>query len=327
LRTLTWHAADGVSKRVASAKIKSKTMNALKLNTVLALLILPQIGRADPLDTWTWRHPLQTANKLLSVAYGNGQFVAVGERGTIVTSGDGVTWVQPPHSGTQDLAGIVYGNGQFVAVGSSDSSGSILTSADGTTWIQQQSGTNELSGIGYGSGQFIAVGSSYADGSGIILTSADGVSWVQRASGSTNGLESVVYGNGQFVAVAGDFDGRGAIIFTSTDGLNWIRRQSGTPSYLRAITYGNGHFVAVGYHGTILQSGSIITLAVTPNAESSLLKLSLEGPSGLGYAIETSTDLISWRNLTNITTAQDSNVIFDALPAASQRVFYRAYSQ
>ena len=76
-----------------------------------------------------------------------------------------------------------------------------------------------------------------------------------------------------------------------------------------------------------MESGSIITLSITPRADTGLLTLSLEGPTGLGYAIQTSTDLISWRNVTNIISAQGTNVIFDALPAASERLFYRAYSQ
>jgi len=50
----------------------------------------------------------------------------------------------------------------------------------------------------------------------------------------------------------------------------------------------------------ILQSGSIITLAMTPNTDNRRLSLSLEGPTGLGYTIETSTDLTFWHTLTNI---------------------------
>jgi len=93
------------------------------------------------------------------------------------------------------------------------------------------------------------------------------------------------------------------------------------------ITYGNGHFVAVGPGGTILQSGSIITVALVPKIGTGLPSLSLEGPTGLAYTIQSSTDLISWRNLTNITSVQGTNIIFDALPAASDHLFYRAYSQ
>jgi hypothetical protein len=92
-----------------------------------------------------------------------------------------------------------------------------------------------------------------------------------------------------------------------------------------AIAYGNGHFVAVGLGGTILQSGSIITLAITPNAATGHLTLSLSGPLGPSYTIQNSTDLISWQNLTNIIMGQSTNIILDS-PPASDHLFYRAYS-
>ena len=204
---------------------------------------------------------------------------------TILTSTDGVNWVQRESglTGNNRLFGIAYGNRQFVAVGTS-----IVTSANGLDWVQRQLETQDyLSGIAYGNGQFVAVGDNM-----LVLTSTDGVDWVERP-----------------------------------DGVDWVERRSGGERSLLGIAYGNGHFVAMGPGGRILESGSIITLAITPKAGTGLFTLSLEGPTGLGYTIQTSTDLISWRNLTNITSAQGTNIILDALPAASERLFYRAYSQ
>jgi len=149
------------------------------------------------------------------------------------------------------------------------------------------------------------------------LTSADGVNWVQRLSSGIGSLDGIAYGNGQFVAVGGT-------ILSSADGVNWVQHES---AYGTAIAYGNGHFVAVGPGGTILQSSSIITLALARKIGTGLLTLSLEGSSGLGYTLQTSTNLISWRNLTNITGAQPTNVIFETLPTGSDKVFYRAYFQ
>src|SRR5437773_1318519 len=139
-------------------------MNALRLNTALALLILTQIGRADPLDTWTWRNPVPPAVSLSAVAYGIGQFVAVGDYGTIVSSADAVNWV-PRQSGTgYRLSAVAYGNGEFVALGlgfnyaTGEWEDTILASADGVTWVQNYLGTEKgLSGIVYGNGQFVVV--------------------------------------------------------------------------------------------------------------------------------------------------------------------------
>ena len=69
-------------------------MNTLNAGLVFVLLILTEIGRADPLDTWTWRNPLPTGSNLSCVAYDSGRFVALGRNGTTLTSADGVNWIQ-----------------------------------------------------------------------------------------------------------------------------------------------------------------------------------------------------------------------------------------
>jgi hypothetical protein len=179
--------------------------------------------------------------------------------------------------------------------------------------------------IAYGKGQF--VGSGYSGGKAVHLTSPDGIGWVVRNAGNSSeyGLRSIAYGNGQFVAT-GDNGGRMAIL-TSADGLEWVPHQSGMPNWISAIAYGNGHFVAVGEQGIILRSGSIISLALTPNSGSGLLALSSAGPTGLDYTIQNSTDLISWQDVTKITNTQSTQVILDGLPAALGRLFYRSYSR
>jgi hypothetical protein len=158
-----------------------------------------------------------------------------------------------------------------------------------------------------------------SDGMHDILTSADGVHWTDQQV-EIAPLD-IGYGKGQFVSV-----GNG--ILTSTDGVNWRTPwRLGTTAAFAGVCYGNGHFVAVGNGGRILESGSIISLGLTAATSSGPLKLSLEGPTGQTYTIQTSTDLVAWRNLTNITTTQPTSAIFDALPVGSNRLFYRAYSQ
>jgi hypothetical protein len=99
-------------------------------------------------------------DRLYAIAYGNGQFVVtLLDRAGILTSTDGVNWVQRQSATTNSLYGIVYGNGQFVAVGGptpGDGTNfveTILTSADGVNWVDRLSGTQDsLTGIGYGNG-------------------------------------------------------------------------------------------------------------------------------------------------------------------------------
>jgi photosystem II stability/assembly factor-like uncharacterized protein len=63
---------------------------------------------------WTQRPSGAATDFLSAVAYGNAQFVAIGDEGTILTSSDGVTWVSrrgPTTDETDDFTGVAYGNG------------------------------------------------------------------------------------------------------------------------------------------------------------------------------------------------------------------------
>lgn len=74
----------------------------------------------------------------------------------VLTSSNGVDWVQRPSVTTNLLSAVGYGNGQFVAVGAA---GTILSSADGINWTERKSGTQtDLLGVSYGNGHFVAVG-------------------------------------------------------------------------------------------------------------------------------------------------------------------------
>jgi hypothetical protein len=119
-------------------------MNAIKTTAVLGLLMCAEIGRGGPLDTWTWRNPPTSLDEFPRIAAGGGTYVAFGgdDGSMCLVSGDGTNWSALT---TQfGVTGVAYGNGQFVAVGDSGaipgSSGVIATSTDGTNWIQRLSG-------------------------------------------------------------------------------------------------------------------------------------------------------------------------------------------
>ena len=142
-----------------------------------------------------------------AIVYGNGIFVAVGITGAITTSSDGVNWTQQSLP-TNPLYSIAYNNGQFVAVGGTLNPfpyppggayiSKIVTSTNGVNWIDRQPGEQGdiLSCVTYGNGHFIAGGSS-----GTIETSVDGSIWIQRQTNVDDWLSGIAYGNGQFVAV------------------------------------------------------------------------------------------------------------------------------
>jgi hypothetical protein len=85
------------------------------LHFIIYVFVLFGSGFAQ--SVWEWRNPLPQGHHLKGVAYGNNQFIAVGEYSTILTSPEGVTWTERSSGKTGGLQSVVYGNNQFIAVG------------------------------------------------------------------------------------------------------------------------------------------------------------------------------------------------------------------
>ncbi len=236
---------------------------------------------ADPLDTWHKRNPASQSHLYDGIAYGNGayvgildarisissdcinwrlidtgtseiitalsfrdsKFIAVGVRGTILTSADGEKWSLSETPTKNILNDVTFGEGLYVAVGDK---GTILTSIDGNSWVQQSSATTDsLKGITFGKGTFVAVGDK-----GSLLFSFDGKSWSVARTGADNEfLEKVAFGNDLFVTV-----GAAGAIMISKNGSDWTPLQSGTSSWLKSVISVDGSFVAVGSEGSAITS-------------------------------------------------------------------------
>jgi photosystem II stability/assembly factor-like uncharacterized protein len=220
------------------------------------LIVFPNSTVADPLDNWHLRY--SPSNFLITVAYGNGTFVAVGGEGTILNSVDGITW-EPRTSGTSmTLNMVTYGNGLFVAVGPH---GTILISPDGRTWTPRTpySGTtHDLYAVAYGNGIFVALGYSSPElpstNRRAIITSPDGYTWTAGTFPKSFEYPLVVrFGNGIFVSLIKlslDYDS--SSIFTSLDGVTWTEWKY--PYTLYDVAFGNGTIVAVGAYGAVVTS-------------------------------------------------------------------------
>ena len=266
---------------------------------------------------WTSR-TLAKGTALRAIAYGNNQFVAVGD--TIVTSPDGLTWTSRTSGPSNSLSGVAYGNNQFVAVGYQ---GTIVTSPDGLNRTNRTSGTGSyLSGVAYGNNQFVAVGGSgksYQPSA--IVVSPDGLTWT-GGSLTDNPLLGIAYGKNQFVTV----DSYGTI-WTLPDGLTWTKDTSGTLIPVN-LAYGNNTFVAVGGDGSILQSGVVGPVqpvlgpvVLLPNGAA---QVTLTGLAGQTYPIQASTDLTDWLNLFNVALTTTSGQFVDTAATNYPRRFYRA---
>lgn len=252
-------------------------------NFVVNLTVTP----GGPLDRWSQRNPLPQNDTLLKVTYAENQFIAVGERGAIQASADGLNWTLQRLPVELSLTGVVRDGSRFVAVGGQR----VLASSDGAHWntlfsrtdltlqsivfansrfvavggdtvlsytdalgwrdaLLTPTASRQLRDVAFGNGRWVAVGAANSGYLNPIWTSASGIDWAPVA-GITADFESVIFANGQFLAVGSD-----GAIFTSPDGLAWTPRNSTISTRLIGAAYGNGRYVVVGTRGRVLSSAT-----------------------------------------------------------------------
>jgi photosystem II stability/assembly factor-like uncharacterized protein len=206
-----------------------------KYNSIIPLI---KYSESPPID---WREITPIDQLLTSVVFAQNQFVAVGDIGTIVTSTDGIQWVQQ-HSGTTgNLKDIAYGKGKYVAVGNQ---GTILFSSNGLEWKEIKLNNEWFNMVTYGNGLFITI-NSY----GSMFTSSNGEDWKEHEAGKSIRfkMNDIIYADDRFIAV-----GAASYGITSSDGENWIDFKGenkrhigiGADNSFHYLAYGNNLFVA-----------------------------------------------------------------------------------
>lgn len=142
---------------------------------------------------WRWVNPLPSGATCYGAAYGNGRFVAVGDRGNLNLSSDGRYWVSNTLSLPGTLVAIEWCDGRFLGVGSE---GLIAESVDGYSWTVIPSGTSEaLNALAWSGSSFVAVGD-------VLLTSPDGHNWTAQNPGTTKYLTDVLWTGSEFLITA-----------------------------------------------------------------------------------------------------------------------------
>jgi photosystem II stability/assembly factor-like uncharacterized protein len=228
-------------------------------------------------------------HNLWGVCHGGGQFVAVGENGTILTSPEGLVWTRQASATTVWLTSVAWGLGNFIAVGDR---GTVLHSRDARTWTkvgtgQENAPQTRLNVVAFNLDEFRVAGEK---NNGLSVHLPPRIEWLggDRTSGPwwrgyAAALDRVVLGGelGLTAYALGDpylreplpisapadlramsgivYDhfrftavgGAGAIA-TSTDGLSWRREGSPTTANLHGIAQFNNALLAVGEGGTIL---------------------------------------------------------------------------
>ena len=224
--------------------------------------------------TWDYVETSST-DIFFSIAFGNGVFVAVGDSGRIMTSTDGISWINRSSPTIESIRGVAFDkvNGYFWATGRNDSR--VYRSINnGVSWANITTNqTSNTNGIAV-NGDVIVVSSDHSSGSaGRIYTSTNGgASWSTSYSLSFK-LWDVIYENNIFVVV-GD-NGR---IISSGNGTSWSENNISTSSNIYTIAYGSNHWVIVG-----------------------------QGP---GISVSISTNLNNWEQKSTITTTSTGQIAF-----------------
>lgn len=262
------------------------------------------------------------ANQFASVAYGDGQFVAVA--GTdVFSSPDGTLWKKEADSPL--FFCLAFGNGIWIGCGRD---GKNYASDDLSSWRSNASFPNFTSnhfqsGITFGNGLFVVVGGypgqSNTTSASVLKSSVDGASWSWGNSADSKHIWGVksdcTYANGKFVAVGSQGQDLGfRDFYTSSDGEVWTRASVSFPhsiqGYLTGVAGAEGRpFVAVSTAGEILISTDAMEWEhVDPAKREYMLELGYAeslyvaiagragyfgGPIGTGILV-TSTDARQW---------------------------------
>jgi hypothetical protein len=247
---------------------------ALVLVMEKSMTLVANIINANVNGTWTSRTS-GVQYWLSGVVWTGSQIVVVGNRGTILTSPDGITWTKRDSITSSGLNSVAWNGQMLVAVGLN---GTVVTSNDGVTWTSRVSPTTRaLNSVTWAGRQFVAVGgyqvvgTSSVNSYSTVITSPDGITWTDRGSPGSGIWQAVVWDGSQIVAAGFHYHaaeipaGSGQIvnystcvIHYSTNGTTWTSVSGLNQSDLdfRAIAWSGTHFVVTGHPG-----GSTLTNA------------------------------------------------------------------
>jgi len=258
-----------------SLRWRTVMMYALIFTLVLPNVLLPQAHASTNGNVTILSAVNNNVDRnLVNVVYANGKYTAVGEKGRIVQSIDGLNWAVVNTGVSNEKTSwrsIVYANNVYVAVGveSTPTKARLIVSSDGETWVDKSSGINSdiLQKVVYINGNFYAVGGKWhasdrAQDVGIIYSSSDGATWTlwstmpkiwpsNGTSSSNFYLMDMAYISGKFVVGGNVFSGYAY----SSNGSSWTNGfLNGTSSLERFSIYNGKLYLiknsTIGYSST-----------------------------------------------------------------------------
>ena len=255
-----------------------------------------------PTDELSWFNVNTNGVKLFSITYGNGMFVAGGDKGKTYYSTDGTNWYSGGTVGDSSTLTCCYGNDRFVGI---TYNGNVYYSTDGMTWTA--SGNTLPSyhcSIAYGNGKFVALNRFSIGTVGDTYYSTDGITWTVRDNIPYTCVD-VIYENGMFVGVFNNYAVKfdNAYIYHSTDGITWTAdgKIGGGAYKSYSIVYGCEKYVVTGefnsYYSTDLSNWKKCTFGSESN-------VSLDGivyGNGQFWATEVSDTKLLYQSTDGIT--------------------------
>ncbi|CAA6823736.1 MAG: Unknown protein [uncultured Thiotrichaceae bacterium] len=221
-------------------------------------------------DASTWTERYKGGNRLRAVTSSGSVLVAVGDNGEAIRSTDsGVTWSAVSTGISTRLINIAYGNSQFIAVGSYFTGGAsaMATSTDGLTWTDQTSSSGVAASAGYSAIEYFNdkfIGAAVNSRLGY-LEDNGGIAFLSTRSNREE-MPALMYGNGiYFGAGRNQDDSYNDLDVVSEDGKSWTTSSTTTsvPDRNSGVFF-KDTFITVGDNGSIRQSG-IFTAAVADN--------------------------------------------------------------
>jgi len=224
-------------------------------------------------STWT-KVSVSPPAELFGIGWDGQRYIAVGGRGTVITSPDLNAWVIQASGVTHTLRSVAVSPTGVVAVGDNTAGEAVaISSLDGANWSVTHRSTNcsgsacssvsQLSRVIWTGTQYIAVGMERPTGSmmfyALVLTSPDGVTWSKRAAQtmpisdewygpSWRWVLSVAWSGSVFVLPAIDSAWE-PVVWVSAGADVWTKYGiSGDlvwSAALSDVVWGNGRFVGV----------------------------------------------------------------------------------
>ena len=214
-------------------------------------------------DGVTWTGRVLTV-PVISVAYGNGRFIALIASPHNYYSTDGITWtlqVGSPYPNDSTLR-IAYGNGIFVVT---DTAGNSLVTSDGITWASYTGpqGLDNYFDNSQGKALVYYGGYFYLPGQNGIAQSTDGITWSYTYVGWSGLPVATSSGDDLIIVVTST-----AMVYTSSDGISWNLRVSPTGfSNVADAAYGNNVFVVFGTKFATTAWGGTLVYASAPYSD------------------------------------------------------------